>query len=241
MGDRLYFAASEDNIGYDLWTSDGTPEGTVKVRAIAPDTDRELYTLTPAGGTLFFIANPRPTGMQLWKSDGTETGTLLVQDFESEEPSYYPLNMAVRDGSVIFQAHDDAHGYELWISDGTPDGTRLLTDAIRPGRCSSFPYELVVLGDTLYFGAYGAATGYELWKLDLSAKQTIPRLAIQSAGGQVLLSWPITAAGFDLESSSEINVENWLKVEGDPTVQDGNFEQLVPQTAPVRYFRLRQP
>jgi ELWxxDGT repeat protein len=164
IGNMLYFAASEDDIGYGLWRSDGTTAGTVKVLEIDAGTANSLWEFRVMGGVLYFFNEPVTTGTQLWRSDGTPGGTTLVRDFPGDEP-WYPLAPSVFEGELWFQGRDDAHGYELWRSDGTPSGTRIATDTIRPGRCSAYPYELSPLGDQLVFGAFGAATGYELWSV----------------------------------------------------------------------------
>ena len=71
----LFFGASSINGGPpDLWKSDGTAEGTIRL----------LWTVvggepTNVNGTLFFRAADSSSGAELWKSDGTVGGTTLVR------------------------------------------------------------------------------------------------------------------------------------------------------------------
>src|SRR5262249_17774850 len=72
--------------GGEIWKSDGTPAGTVRVKAITPPPGR-FYSIEmwSAGGKLFFTAlgedehaHALPaTG--LWTSDGTEAATTMLQ------------------------------------------------------------------------------------------------------------------------------------------------------------------
>ncbi|QLQ10216.1 MAG: hypothetical protein HZY75_07250 [Nocardioidaceae bacterium] len=82
MGDRLFFAADDGVHGHELWTSDGTAEGTVMVKDIHPDGSDSSSPkgLTAVGNRLFFTADDGVHGDELWVSDGTEQGTAMVKD-----------------------------------------------------------------------------------------------------------------------------------------------------------------
>jgi ELWxxDGT repeat protein len=68
--------------GPQLWTSDGTPEGTVRVSDVKPPGFKPFST--SYAGTLddvhYFYANDRVHGTELWRTDGTRAGTRLVKD-----------------------------------------------------------------------------------------------------------------------------------------------------------------
>jgi ELWxxDGT repeat protein len=77
----LFFSANGDGSGPELWRSDGTPSGTVRLRDINPGFASSLPgSLTNANGRLFFTAFAPTSGIELWSSDGTASGTLLVKD-----------------------------------------------------------------------------------------------------------------------------------------------------------------
>ncbi|MBR9970881.1 ELWxxDGT repeat protein [Magnetospirillum sulfuroxidans] len=77
----MYFSASGDTGGTELWKSDGTAVGTVMVKDICPGSlgSNPTYLLN-INGTLYFAASDGTNGRELWKSDGTAVGTVMVKD-----------------------------------------------------------------------------------------------------------------------------------------------------------------
>ncbi|MFW9264164.1 ELWxxDGT repeat protein, partial [Nostoc sp. CALU 546] len=54
----LYFVASDSSGGRELWKSDGTQAGTVRVKDIASGADNSFpSSLTNVNGTLYFTAS----------------------------------------------------------------------------------------------------------------------------------------------------------------------------------------
>ncbi|RYZ12578.1 MAG: hypothetical protein EOO70_09060, partial [Myxococcaceae bacterium] len=81
VGGALFFAADDGAGGAELWKTDGTAAGTLRVKDIRPGPEgASPAQLTAVGDTLFFIADNGANGLELWKSDGTEAGTTLVKD-----------------------------------------------------------------------------------------------------------------------------------------------------------------
>src|SRR5262249_54875273 len=78
----VYFAANDQPPGYvdagtELWKTDGTAAGTVKVKEIYPGFyGANLSGLTISNGVLFFSADDGIHGRELWKTDGTSAGTV---------------------------------------------------------------------------------------------------------------------------------------------------------------------
>lgn len=114
-GGRVYFGAADPAHGDELWSTDGTPEGTALVKDIAPGRLGSYpRSLVAWHGRLYFRAREVPNGMELWTSDGTAEGTRLVQDI-AEGPSWStPRELTVAAGSLYFSAYDGEHGRELW-------------------------------------------------------------------------------------------------------------------------------
>jgi ELWxxDGT repeat protein len=169
---QLYFSAADANHGRELWTSDGTSDGTVLVRDIAADTASAWPQLLVAvGDTLYFTANDGTNGYELWRSDGTEDGTHLVKDILSgsgsglTESGYYSANLTNLAGTLLFAADDGTNGRELWTSDGTAEGTVLVKD-IYPAANTSWLQDFVPVGDKLFFAADDGTNGKELWVSD---------------------------------------------------------------------------
>ncbi|MGJ5635029.1 hypothetical protein, partial [Nostoc sp. CALU 1950] len=64
----------------ELWKSDGTEAGTVRVKDINTATIHSSpQNLTNVNGTVYFVANDSSGDSELWKSDGTEAGTVRVK------------------------------------------------------------------------------------------------------------------------------------------------------------------
>jgi ELWxxDGT repeat protein len=185
----LFFAANDPN-GRELWKSDGTTAGTVRVSAPALGPPREL---TSVNKTLFFTAADS-RGWELWKSDGTTAGTVLVKDIRPGAIWYpsapgewgsYPSYLTNVNGTLFFTAADGTHGRELWTSDGTTAGTTLVKD-IDPGTHTEYGYghskyvapnsarpeRVANVNGTLFFSAAEATTGREVWKSDGTAAGT---------------------------------------------------------------------
>lgn len=169
--DYIFFAASTNTTGRELWRSDGTPDGTMLLKDINPSgssnpqgPSSSIIATAVVNNTLFFTASDGTTGRELWKSDGTEVGTVLIKDIWTgtnwgAESEY----LVEFNGGVAFEGRDD-NGIELWISDGTESGTTMVKD-IRSGSESSFVRYLEVMnGELFFFGTEGSV--FSLWKSD---------------------------------------------------------------------------
>lgn len=159
----LFFQANDGTSGSELWKSDGTEGGTVRVRDIRLGNQNSYpQDLTNVNGTLFFTAADS-TGRELWKSDGTEAGTARVRDILAfNNRGSYPFYLTNVSGTLFFSANDGSSGVELWKSDGTPTGTTRVKDIRAAG--SSAPGRFTNVNGTLYFSANDGTSGDELWK-----------------------------------------------------------------------------
>lgn len=140
---------------YELWRSDGTEAGTVRVKELG--VGASLSSLRAlVSSTLFFVVSDPEHGTELWKSDGTPSGTQLVKDIYPGPESGYPYNLRAVGSYLFFTAADPGHGRELWRSDGTPAGTVLVED-LAPGSESGSP-RIEALGRYLYFTTHDEAS-----------------------------------------------------------------------------------
>jgi ELWxxDGT repeat protein len=212
VGDLLFFGAGDSTTGGELWVSDGTAEGTQRLKDINPGRANGVPTssypsnLTEVDGKLFFTANDGITGDELWVSDGTAEGTQLLKDINpSSNPgsNFNPLspsNLTEFEGKLFFTADDGAIGRELWVSDGTAEGTQLLID-INPGTAPSDAFNFTEVEGKLFFSADDGATGRELWVSDGTAEGT--QLLIDINPGS-------SPSGFPYSS----NASNFTEVDG---------------------------
>jgi ELWxxDGT repeat protein len=108
----LFFIVSIN--GYELWKSDGSEAGTVRVKPLAVDPYRSY--LTNVLGAHFFSAGDGISGQELWKTDGTEVGTNLVQDLWPGAPGSGPSEFTLVHDKVFFAANDYRMSRELWAA-----------------------------------------------------------------------------------------------------------------------------
>jgi ELWxxDGT repeat protein len=175
------FSADDGTSGRELWRTDGTEAGTVRIKDIRPGIHGSNPTyITNAGGTsgtdlILFAADGVGTGVELWKTDGTAAGTVLVKDIRPGGPGSSPQNLTATPWGVLFSANDGSSGRELWKSDGTAAGTVLVKD-LNPGTANSGPSQFTngsAGGSPVVFFTADGGQGVELWKTDGTAAGTV--------------------------------------------------------------------
>lgn len=140
-----FFGENINNVGqrenYELWKSDGTVGGTVKVISFPEGTTPYMpirannFNSYPKQSydDIFYFTSSDPThGIELWRSDGTAAGTFMVKDINAGSADSRPQGLGVMDGICYFSARTDDNGREIWKSDGTEAGTTMLQD-LNPG------------------------------------------------------------------------------------------------------------
>ena len=123
LGDRVFFAAEDPHLGNELWTTDGTTDGTRLVRDILPSGLGAGVMETAAfDGHLVFTRDFTQDGNgSLWQTDGSATGTIQLAPPSTVHPPRAP---SVAGGRLYyFHADQNENTNELWTSDGTVTGT----------------------------------------------------------------------------------------------------------------------
>ena len=166
----------------DLWKTDGTAAGTVRVKDLPPSRDYPDQ-LTQAGAALYFAAFDEAVGKELWTSDGTAAGTTLLADIMPGKRSSDLWNITAVEDRMFFIAADNAHGRELWTSDGTAAGTINVSDF------AFGPLSFKVSTTRAYFIADDGVHGSELWSSDGTQAGTalVKDLRPGAAGGGIVL------------------------------------------------------
>lgn len=189
IGSTLYFTTYRNlfgNDGRDLWRSDGTEAGTVRLveakLGFLPDVARVLE-LFPAGTKLFYTATGVSGGARsLWVTDGAPGGETLLKSNVARDP----LDAIDLNGVLIFAVSNDANdAIEIWRSNGTDTGTVLVTTVqANPNAGLSFTQ----FGAALFFFVVTNTT-YEVWKTDGQVGGVTQRVAtINSATGGAVAS-----------------------------------------------------
>ena len=165
---RLYFRAFDQDQEVDLWATDGTAAGTMKiVETTSPTSSLQINpwdgrVLEPSAwgavnDKLVFLADDGTTGSEPWGSDGTAAGTELLDDTYAgpEWSSFYDLT-PIGGGGALFSVMG-----LLWKTNGTPAGTGpVVLDGL------SSVTELTRVGSTVLFAGSAGSAGQELWRTD---------------------------------------------------------------------------
>jgi ELWxxDGT repeat protein len=205
---RLVFTL--DSTGQQVWTSDGTPGGTVLVVDLNPQWSPPSIPYLPYpsypsrfvafAGQALFAALPTGAALpQLWRTDGTVAGTARVAELEYDPAELTPLSRR-----VVFVA-----GRELWATDGTTAGTgeiATVPDGPGPG-----PHGLTRLGEEVFYFAGDGAGGERLWRTDGTAENTRPvadlgagawTRELVAAGNRLFFTAYTPATGLELWTSN---------------------------------------
>lgn len=212
VGGRLFFSVRRGESpeeGYlNLWTSDGTEEGTVPIASFfrfAPGTLDPAPETAVMGNRFFFDADDGVHGVELWSSDGTAAGTAMVRDiaispFNSDA---YPGGLTPVGSTLFFAALDATHGFELWKSDGSDAGTVLVKD-INPGETGSTDGNtFFASGGLLFFTADDGVHGGELWRSDGTEAGTFLVKDISPGIGYAAIYRLVSLGGFVLFIASD--------------------------------------
>ena len=126
LGTDRFVLYGTNQQGAGFWVTDGTRQGTRRLRRSDPDSSAEAMVV---GGRVLFQLSDRD---QIWITDGTAAGTFLVSQGHGG-----PLAAGVANGGAVFSgmgetAEDWPVSHVLWRSDGTPAGSFPLTEAAIP-------------------------------------------------------------------------------------------------------------
>jgi ELWxxDGT repeat protein len=138
----LYFINYDSTFGRELWTSDGSPVGTVRVTD-TPMTSSP-YDMLVAQNQLYIAGFNG-----LWKSDGTAAGTVQVVSGDCFD--------LVNVGGTVFFTHDPVVDYEIWKVTG--DSAEMVFDHTDAPSGAA-------LGSVLIFEGQAKNHGFEPWRSD---------------------------------------------------------------------------
>ncbi|HLX69993.1 MAG TPA: hypothetical protein VKV04_10240 [Verrucomicrobiae bacterium] len=84
--------------------------------------------------------------------------------------------------------------------------------------------------------------GQGIWSTWITQLQilSLPQLTIAPAGANVLISWPVSAANFQLQSNTNLASANWLTITPPLSTNGSVISAVVPLSGPQDFFRLKQ-
>jgi ELWxxDGT repeat protein len=184
VGDELFFCTSfESGVGEYLWRSDGTSEGTYKLKSITRD--GSIENLISINGKLIFTSDYQNTSDEIWIADRqsadhfrscNKSGLSNLVDMGNG-----PYALAIKDyflfiDNAVYDQYGDIDGgynLELWQSDLTLTGTNMVKQIFSNGNTNfSNTSNLTKFNDILYFTTADnekngvILTHKKLWKYD---------------------------------------------------------------------------
>ncbi|MEZ6040623.1 MAG: hypothetical protein R3C20_08955 [Planctomycetaceae bacterium] len=123
VDDRLFFAVDRIEDGSELWMTDGTQSGTVKVTDRPGPLSSKVHDLIEFDGAAYFVATDDRGSEQLYRTDGNTTQVVFGESTGQRTHRIQHLTQA--NGRFFFVAPDEDFQERIWESDGTASGTRL--------------------------------------------------------------------------------------------------------------------
>jgi ELWxxDGT repeat protein len=198
VGGTLFFVLEKEEAfegtKYEVWKSDGTETGTVKVAGPFDfigrlGNDLSTYPLLQAvNGQAYFFAGDHGGEYGLWRSGVTAESTVRITD-----NSLWVYQLGIGENNVLyFSGEQFSSGSldrpHLWRTDGTAAGTYPVGGAnfflwLLPAMNSSgVAGWMTVMGDSLFLSAiprWLGTDGFELWKVDgVGGSETVPELPV---------------------------------------------------------------
>lgn len=165
----ILFTQAQSETSEELWKTDGTPAGTVRLKDLHPESShRFFWSGVRINQYVYFTIDhgwPGAQTAELWRTDGTQAGTVMVKQFGTFKHMSNVYQLAEVNGMLLLVVGDREHGIELWRSDGTAAGTALLKD-IKPGPDSSHVRLSLKANGRVLLMADDGVHGYELWQTD---------------------------------------------------------------------------
>jgi hypothetical protein len=91
--------------------------------------------------------------------------------------------------------------------------------------------------EMIVWGGYNSGRYFnDTWSYMLAP----PLCSIQRAGGNAIVSWPISSAGFRLQQNGKLNTTNWISA-ANPLNVNGTNQVTVSPASGVKFFRLISP
>ena len=162
---RAFFLGAQGGLS-SLWTTDGTPSGTVPVAPLGDSAGG----LSAVGGLLDFLG-PESA---VWRSDGTAVGTRPLPVRGSH--AVFGVEFAELGGRVYFFSQGDGEDeIGLWQASRSGSARRVASLGIAnpPDWYQRFAYGLARVGDRLVFFTLEAGGIYRMWSSDGTEAGTV--------------------------------------------------------------------
>ncbi len=172
LNGKLYFPASHDSYGTELWEYDGVNDPIMISDINQGSASSSPAALTTFQNKLYFTADNGTSGVGLWTYDGNNSPELIVDANPGWEYVFAGASPGVYNDKLFFGGISDNCGYEFWEYDGV--GTPKFVSDINKFNEGSRPFNFLTINDNLYFNTeiylpsslFQIPTVYGLWKFD---------------------------------------------------------------------------
>lgn len=157
LNGRLYFGAHNTANACQLWSTDGTQEGTTLVKEISATSTLPIGGIIKVGNRVVFMASETGdyNNYDLWASDGTESGTIKIAELDAYSNTLLDgQQSAVLGNHMAFNS-----GNKIFVTDGTEAGTIALMNYQSYSQANSF----FALNNKLHFMLADSTGKLELW------------------------------------------------------------------------------
>lgn len=229
LNNQLYFFARDNENGYDLWKTDGTVSGTVKVGVLNANNLFSKDAFLELNGELFFLMDDGleyTIGHELYKYNPTTNVVTLVKDIYTTtiDNSPYISFLTKFDNKLFFRAFDGVEG-KLFVSNGTSEGTYSIDT---PNVTYIRPRKLQVFNNELYFVATETGLGADLYKCYINAENfyAIQRVYDFNANGSINLMPFGTLDNDGVKLFTEFNNELYFVARESSAANNGRNYQI---------------
>jgi ELWxxDGT repeat protein len=198
---KLYFRElNYENINnrkINLWCSDGTNAGTIKLRELGTDyIVGSLRSRTIDNQLILFIDSYAPSdSIRAWSTDGTVNGTNLI--FKQKATPNGVVSIGKNQNKIFFSCYDQNRFFEIWQTDGTAFGTFRIGQNQQyqpPMQPSFFPISpkynnILDFNQRLVFWTHDNLTDYEPWYYQLDDCQNNTNYTLKSGNWNDASCW----------------------------------------------------
>lgn len=179
FGSNIPFTGTTSGEGTELWRTDGTVAGTVKVTDIRPGPVTSSPRLLATLGDRVLLMADDGSGSALWASDGTAAGTKKLSNVWLSAVIDRPVVLGNR---LFFFGSGAGTGLAPWVTDGTAAGTHIIRDVSADVDSTSLgnPSHMLVMNGRVYFDAQ-TPQGDQLFRTDGTEAGTVQLSSFKSS------------------------------------------------------------
>ncbi len=172
---KIFFSATDDKKGNELYATGGTIFSTSLVKDInttttaGSDAGRFPGTMRALGNIVLFQAYENATGSELYRSDGTGEGTYLLSDIVHGESGSDPGDFVSKKGLGYFNSFSTDNTIAMFKTDGEKGGLQKITPDYNDNDYGFLNYAVADNGLLFYTMYNRTADVYELWRSDGTA------------------------------------------------------------------------